>query len=65
MLGGGEFAAAHAVGSDELSIAKLADCALAVGFATAPEIASRKATEHCGAATLGTFALQGFEDFFD
>jgi hypothetical protein len=52
-----EFAAAAAIGADEIGVAKLANGIAAVGFPTAPQIASGKAAKHCRTPGLSPFPL--------
>ena len=60
-----KFSAAGTIGVGKIRIAELADGRRAVGFASRPEIAARKAAEDRGASGLRTLALQRVEDFFD
>jgi hypothetical protein len=64
-LGGLEAAAALAIRAHEIRVAEGADGGGAVLLAAGPEIAAGEAAEHGGAASLGAFALEGEEDFFD
>lgn len=63
-FGAGEFAAAVAVGADEVGVAEGAGGAGAVALAAGPEITAREPAEDRRAARVGAFALQGLEDFF-
>ncbi|EAT09859.1 hypothetical protein SKA58_05360 [Sphingomonas sp. SKA58] len=64
-LGIGELAAAKAIGADEVRIAKAADGAGAILFATAPQIAAGKAQEHRAPPRLHPFALERQEHLLD
>ena len=64
-VGGGELAAAVAVGADEVGVAEVADRGRAVLLAAAPQVAAGEAAEHRGAAGVGALALQCVEDFLD
>src|SRR5450830_216875 len=65
LIAGLELTAALTVGADKVSIAKLANRRAAVFFASAPEIATRKATKHRRTTGMRALALQGIENFFN
>jgi hypothetical protein len=48
-VGISELATAGSIGTDEVRVAEATGCAGAVGLATTPQVAARKATEHGGA----------------
>jgi hypothetical protein len=60
-----EFAAALAVGADEIGVAELAHRRGAVAFAPGPQVAAGKAAKHGRPAGVRALALQGVENFFD
>ncbi len=62
---GGVFAAARAVGADEIRVAELARGARAVLFVPRPQIAAGEAAEHRRPPGVHAFALQRVEDFLD
>src|SRR5258706_9954562 len=62
---GGVFAAARAVGADEIRVADPPHGARAILFVPGPQIASGEAAEHRGTPGIHAFALQRVEDFLD
>ena len=61
----GEFAAADAIGADEIGVAKAALRGGAVRLASAPQIAAGETAEHRPPPRLRALTLQREEDFLD
>jgi hypothetical protein len=65
LLRGTEFASTIAIRAEKVCVAKLADRLRAIRLAAAPQIASAKAAEDCGATGVHALTLQRVEDLFD